>query len=107
MSEKTQEVEVACSLTDAESRERRSLVRETLFPHITTAEKIATGLKLTFPNSALVRSNVEEFVGLERQCCGFLTFDISPSEQGLVLTIDGPAEAEATLEKFSVALGID
>ncbi len=107
MSEKIQEVEVACSLTDAESRARRSLVRETLFPHITTAEKTATGLKLTFPNSALVRSNVEEFVGLERQCCGFLTFDILPSEQGLVLTIEGPAEAEATMEKFSVALGID
>ncbi len=106
MSEKTQEVEVTCSLTEAESRERRSLVRERLFPHITTAEKIATGLKLTFPNSDLVRSNVEEFVGLERQCCGFLTFDISPPEQGLVLTINGPAEAEATLEKFSATLGI-
>ncbi len=106
MSEKTQEVEVACSLTDAESRERRLLARGTLFPHITTAEKIATGLKLTFPNSDVVRSNLEEFVSLERQCCGFLTFDISPSEQGLVLTIDGPAEAQATLQKFAVALGI-
>ena len=106
MSTKTQKVEVACSLTDAESRERRSLVRETLFPHITTAKKIAAGVKLTFPNSDLVRSNVEEFVALERQCCGFLTFDISPPEQGLVLTIDGPAEAEVTLQKFATALGI-
>ena len=106
MSEKTQAVEVACSLTDAESRERRLMVRKTLFPHITTAEKIATGLKLTFPNSDLVRSNVEEFVGLERQCCGFLAFDISPPGQGLVLTINGPAEAQATLEKFSAAVGI-
>ena len=100
----TRGTEMVCSLTDRESRERRATVRKSLFPHLLSAEKMDSGLKLTFPDSNRLRSSVEDFVDLERQCCGFLTCTITPSGQGLTLTIEGPPEAQETLEKFSAAV---
>ncbi len=92
--------EAACSLTDEAIRARRTLARKTLIPHIIDTQTIEGGLSLRFPESAEVRSNVELFVSLERECCGFLTFSITPPDDGLTLTIAGPPAAAAVVESF-------
>ena len=40
-------------------------------------------------------------MNLERQCCGFLTFDLTTSDQSLILTIEGPPQARETLAMFA------
>jgi len=96
-----------CSLTDAEFEERRALARNSLLPHIVETKKLDSGLELTFPETDTLRSSVETFVTLERQCCRFLTFTITPPNIGLTLTVEGPPEAQATLEMLAVAVASD
>ena len=81
-------------------RDRRKFVRESLIPKILETEKSATGLQLVFEDTDSVRSDVELFVELESQCCGFLNFEIASRSEGLVLTIEGPPEANEFLSKF-------
>ena len=98
--------EIYCSLTDNEFQERRSMARKSLLPHLSDARRLACGLRLTFPDSAALQPTIEEFVELERQCCASLTFFVSQSEEGLIVTIGGPPEAAATIELFADAIGI-
>ncbi len=101
MAELTNAAELACSLTDREFRERRAMVRKSLLPQVLETSKLVSGLRLSFPETESLRSSVETFVSLERECCGFLTFTITPPEEGLLLTIEGPPEAQATLEMMA------
>ena len=96
---------LACSLNDAAYRKRRALMRKTLLPHITSSKRTANGLNLTFADTAGVRGELEAFIRLERQCCGFLTFTVTPkpdvATEPLVLVIAGPREAAETIELFA------
>ena len=99
---------VACSLNDAEFRERRTLGRRTLIPHVTASERTQDGLILTFVGDKSLHSDIETFVSLEKQCCRFLKFTISPDIAGpnspIVLRIEGRPEAAATIEMFAQAV---
>jgi DNA-binding transcriptional MerR regulator len=107
MAESTTRTEIACSLSDDEYRVRRALVRESLLPHIDQLTRFESNLRLRFSEGESLRESVETFVSLERQCCGFLTFRVSPPGEALTLTIEGPPEAQATPEKFAEALRVD
>ena len=96
---------VACSLTDAEYKERRFEMRQQLIPHITRIEHSELSLLLAFNDTKVARSEVMTFVDLEQQCCGFLNFVVSPSGEQLTLTIDGPEGSQSTLKAFAVAAG--
>ncbi len=104
MSETSKTVELACSLNEEEYRERRRFVRESLIPKIQQSWKTESALKLTFENTETLKSDVELFVELESQCCGFLNFEITSGEEGLLLTIEGPPEASDVLSKFTSGL---
>ena len=104
MSETTKSTEIACSLTDREFRERRAMARKFLIPHIIKKEKFASRLRLTFPDTDALRSRVDTFVSLERQCCESLSFAVTPPHEGLSVTIEGPPEALPTLELFAAAV---
>ena len=104
MSQPSRTTELACSLNEEDHRDRRKFVRESLIPKILATEKSATGLRLIFEDTDSVRSAVELFVELESQCCGFLNFAITSSSHGLVLTIEGPPEANGILAKFTTGL---
>ena len=96
---------IACSLSDSEFRERRALARTTLLQHIERTQRISNGLRLEFANSDQLHKDIEKFVSLERQCCGFLTFtierNVDPTVKPIVLTIEGPSDAVATIETIS------
>ena len=104
MSEPTNSSEFTCSLTGDKFRKRRAMARKFLVPHIIKTEKLASGLRLTFPDTDALRSRVDTFVSLERQCCRFLAFAVTPPGDGLSLTIEGPPEAHTTLEMFAAAV---
>ncbi len=96
--------EVSCSLTAEKLRMRRTNLRSTLVPRVVQTERLSDGFRIQFDDSASLRKQVEEFVSLEQRCCGFLSFAISPPDEGLVLSIQGPPEASGALELFRSTL---
>ena len=96
----TENAEVSCSLTAEELRLRRTDLHSTLVPRVVQIERLSDGFRIQFDDSVSLRKQVEEFVSLEQRCCGFLSFAISPPDEGLVLSIQGPPEASGALELF-------
>ena len=92
--------EVSCSLTAEKLRMRRTNLRSTLVPRVVQIERLSDGFRIQFDDSVSLRKQVEEFVSLEQRCCGFLSFAISPPDECLVLSIQGPPEASGALELF-------
>ena len=95
---------VACSLGSDELRARRARIVETLLPHVLGTEALDSGLLVRFADGDAARAQVEAFASLERQCCGFLSFSVTAADDGLRLAIEGPAEAQATLESFAALM---
>lgn len=95
---------VACTLNAAEFRERRALARSRLAPHLLGSEGTPSGVTFLFPRTDALLSELEGFVELERQCCGFLTFTLAPDKDTLSLGIEGAPEAAATIEMIARAL---
>ena len=95
---------VACSLGSDELRARRALIVGTLLPHVLVTKSLDSGLLVRFEDGDAVRAQVEAFAGLERQCCDFLSFSVTPAHDGLRLAIEGPAEAQATLASFAALM---
>ena len=93
-----QETTVSCSLTDLEMKERRKLVGAELLPEIISFSELSSGLKVIFP--AALSEKVSEFVMLEQECCGFLSFATNVSGNELHLSVTGPEEAKETLKLF-------
>ena len=95
---------LACSLNDADFRERRALARKTLLPKIVSSKRIGNGVTLTFTRTDRLLIELDTFVDLERQCCGFLNFAIAPDvtapDKLIELSIMGPPEAAKTIEMF-------
>ena len=95
---------IACTLNAAELRERRALARSRLAPHLLGSERTPSGVTFTFARTDALLSELEGFVELERQCCGFLSFTLTPEKDTLSLGIEGAPEAAATIEMFASAL---
>ena len=104
MTEPSKTTELACSLNEEEHADRRKFVLESLIPKILQTHETGSGLKVIFENTESLRSDVDLFVELESQCCGFLNFEVASGSEGLVLTIEGPAEAKELLSKFTSGL---
>ncbi len=91
-------VSVCCTLNENELTTRRQLVRETLLSHLLSVTDIENGVELTFSSEA--EKHIEKFIELERDCCSFLTFTVTSSQESVRLEVSGSAEAESTLDMF-------
>lgn len=99
------EAAVSCSLNDEEFRARRALARRTFIPKIQDWERTQDTLLFTFYQSEDLRQTIEDFVNLERQCCGFLTFEIIDNDtQPAALRISGPPNAAAAIDLFAATV---
>ena len=104
MTEPANTTDIACSLNDEEFRKRRGRIRESLLAHVVQTEKLESGLRLIFAPTKALRTDLETLVELERQCCGFLSFTIASHETGLMLSIEGRPEAQATLATLAACI---
>jgi hypothetical protein len=99
------ELPIACSLsaTDLERRqtELAELGRETLV-HVRRGEGVA--MVLRFARDRDTRKRLERVVAAEAECCAFLDLRIADDE-GLELTIDGPADAAPVIDELAAAFG--
>lgn len=96
---------VACTLNDADFLERRAFARQRLLPKIENSARLENGLVIFVRPGSDIKDDLETFVHLEQQCCGFLSFtilgDCGDRVSPLGLKIEGPAEASATINMFA------
>jgi len=93
---------IACTLTDAEMRERRETVLDSVRRAVIDITPLPDGYAYRFDTTSEILSHLARLVDLERQCCPFLTFRIivKAGRQPICLEITGPPEAKAVIAGF-------
>ncbi len=82
---------IMCTLTGNSLRERLGAIVALMRDALHSFERHGLVLELSFAGTAAER--VREMVRKERDCCGFLTFDLREVEQEVRLTITAPEGA--------------
>jgi hypothetical protein len=84
---------IACTLSAAELPERLTWIRQVTARSLRAYQLHGATLHLTYAREAY--AELERIVASERQCCGFLRFDLRDAQGMVELTIEAPAEAAA------------
>ena len=94
--------ELACSLNDLERGERITWFCQSLLPAATKRREIDDGVQILFAKSDAVRRQIETFISLERDCCGFADFAIvdDPVDQCILLNITGSVKAQGVIRQM-------
>jgi hypothetical protein len=84
---------IACRLTDAQLRERRSGILAELARAVVEKRELPDGVRLRFEPSEGLLALLAEVIGLERRCCPFLRFQliVEPEHGPVWLELSGPA----------------
>lgn len=91
---------IACSL-DAQRAEQRRREWELLIGKALRGQaETPTGVRLVFSATAEVGRRLEELVELERQCCAFARWTITPAADRLVLRVDGEDDGVAAIHEL-------
>jgi hypothetical protein len=98
--------EITCSLDREARTDRRAFFQERLLPDALQSIRTEDGLRIIFRNEPIVRREIETLIDLERQCCGFLDFELVEDSERLDLTITGPPEARAVLDQMASAVSM-
>lgn len=93
---------VACSLTDAEFRERRSRIFQEVGRAVLEVKETENGYAYRFPSDDDLLSELVQLVCLERQCCPFLKFGVTvePANGPVWLELTGPHGTKEFLASF-------
>jgi hypothetical protein len=93
---------IACTLTDAEMRERRGTILYAVQNAALNVSSLPLGYAYRFAPTSEVLARLAHLVDLERQCCPFLTFKIivEAGNQAICLEITGPPDAEPVIADF-------
>jgi hypothetical protein len=96
-------VPIACSLDAGEARDRWH-EWQALAPTLRSVERPVHGLYLHFTADDATRAELQRLVVAERQCCGFVSWDLEDRGDELVVTINGdPTGVNAMVESFGLA----
>lgn len=97
----TEEVPLACSLTESELVTRGEEVAD-LFKHVEQVNELADGYALRFPGSNTWANTLVQFINFERECCPFFEFGlVFEQKQGPIwLHIRGPEGVKAMVEEM-------
>ncbi len=96
-----EELAPACSLPEADLRERKADLRENFLPLVLHTEQIADGYIYWFERNDKNMALVAEFALFESRCCNFLSFGIGLHPQGsrISLRITGPRQGPEFLRE--------
>ena len=91
---------IACTLTSAERTARGDELLIGLAREATTREPVDDGYRFVFRSDASLVRRIAETVIAERECCRFLTFDVTfePGGGPITLTARGPAGTREFLD---------
>jgi hypothetical protein len=96
------ETPIACTLTDAEMRERRRTILNAFRGAALDVTSLPLGFVYRFEPATELLAQIVRLVDLERKCCPFLTFRIivEAGNQPIRLEITGPPEAKPIIADF-------
>jgi hypothetical protein len=100
MNEHPEDIPVACSLTDAEFRERERTMLARFIAAVVMKEEFGDGYEFRVRGDDDAIVAVAELIAAERKCCRFLRFElIASSNMGpVVLRVTGPTGTKDFLE---------
>jgi hypothetical protein len=93
---------IACTLTEAEMRERRQTLLDSVRRAALNVKSLPLGYAYGFEPTSEVLAHLSRLVDLERQCCPFLTFRIvvEAGNQPICLEVTGSPEAKTVIADF-------
>jgi hypothetical protein len=93
---------IACTLNDAEMRERRRTLLDAFRRAAADATSLPLGYAYHFAPTSEMLAQILNLVDLERQCCSFLTFNliVAADNRATCLEVTGPAEAKPVIADF-------
>jgi len=92
---------VACKLTSLELQKYKTEVIALLKENILKREELSNGYHYTFVGSDTILDQLIIFIKAERQCCNFLSFNLSieDDQSSLDLKITGPNGTKEFINK--------
>jgi hypothetical protein len=86
------DIPVACCLSDAELREREATLLAQFKSALTAIEELGDGYAFRLPGEKRLLALVAELIIAERECCPFLTFQLTaePTMGALTVRMTGP-----------------
>jgi hypothetical protein len=99
---------IACLLSEREQAIRADELGRELFAHVEAVEELADGYAYRFPAGEPWADNLIAFVGLERQCCPFATYELAfePHQGPVWLRVRGSAAVKTFVREHFVPLGL-
>jgi hypothetical protein len=90
---------IMCELTPETVKARRARLLPGLAARAQRREDTEDGYRLTFAASSETLSSITDTIDAERQCCRWLSFELTVSPGGgpMVLTLSGPGGAREFL----------
>jgi hypothetical protein len=96
------EIRIACSLTDEEFREREALLLARFKAAVSETTKLPDGFAFHAPGDKTWISLLAELMVAERACCPFMWFELTaePNMGRVTLSVTGPAGTKAFLKQL-------
>jgi hypothetical protein len=94
-------VPIACTLSASDRAERQLILQGEIGSAVEERVEIEEGYALCFPPDSHWIRKLAELVSFERECCPFLTLEISaqPNHGAIWLRMRGPEGTKAFLER--------
>ena len=95
---------VACCLSDAEFRKREATLLAQFKSALTATEELPDGYSFRIPGERRWLALVADLIMAERECCPFLTFQLTaePKMGALTIRITGPDGTKPFLKSILV-----
>jgi hypothetical protein len=91
-----------CSLSSAELEDRLEMIRKEILPHVKRSEELPNGRAWEFEETPALWGKLEEWVALERRCCGGLGWSLERlPENRLRLAVLGVEPGSGFLERLA------
>lgn len=87
-----QDLPIACSLSDAELRQREQKLLAQFRAVVTAIEELPEGYAFHLPGGEKPIILAAELIAAERECCLFLKFELiaQPNQGAVILRVTGP-----------------
>jgi hypothetical protein len=95
---KQPDLPIVCTLDSAQRVERQQEFEDLARANLVGRDREEGRVRLLYRRSDAVETAVRDLVRRESACCAFLTFDLRPDADALILEISGPAGAEGVLD---------
>jgi hypothetical protein len=98
-------IPVICTLSDAERREREAALLAQFTSAVIATEELHDGYAFRVPGDKNWLALATDLIAAERQCCPFLTFQLTaePNMGALTIRITGPEGTKEFLKSILVS----